>query len=147
MEMELVVKWCMIALSSSLKFVAGPLLGKVYNLPWWETAFFTFVGMMISIVLFSTVARAFFYKYVKGVFFRNQSRISPGKRRIVKIWNKFGLKGVAFLTPVLLSPIGGAIIATSFGLKPARIILYMAVSAAFWAIVLSVGLYFIPNPF
>ena len=146
-EMDLVLKWLMISLSSSLKFIAGPLLGKLYDLPWWETAFFTFLGMMISIVLFSTVARAFFYKYVKGIFFRNEKKISPAKRRIVKIWNKFGLSGVAFLTPIILTPIGGAIVATSFGLKPVRIIAYMAVSSAFWALVLTLGLYFIPMPF
>lgn len=146
-EMDVVVKWLMISLSSSLKFIAGPLLGRLYDLPWWETAFFTFFGMMISIVLFSTVARAFFYKYVKGIFFRNEKKISPAKRRIVKVWNKFGLSGVAFLTPIILTPIGGAIVATSFGLKPVRIIAYMAVSSAFWALVLTLGLYFIPMPF
>lgn len=145
--MEVLIKWITIALSSSVKFIAGPLLGKGFDLPWWETAFFTFVGMMVSIILFSTFARAFFYKYLKGIFFRNEKKISPSKRRIVKVWNKFGISGVAFLTPVLLSPIGGAIVASSFGLKPGKIIRYMAVSAAFWAVVFSLGLYFLPFKF
>ncbi len=145
--MELVVKWLTVALSSSLKFVAGPLLGRGYDLPWWETAFFTFLGMMLSIILFSTFARAFFYKYLKGIFFRNEKKISPSKRRIVRVWNKFGISGVAFLTPILLTPIGGAIVASSFGERPAKIIGYMAVSAAFWALVFSLVLYFIPFKF
>jgi len=145
--MELVVKWLSVLLLSSLKFVGGPLLGRGYDLPWWQTALFTFLGMMLSTVFFSTVARAFFYKYVKGIFFRNEKKISPAKRRIVKVWNKFGISGVAFLTPILLTPIGGAIIASSFGERPVKIIGYMAVSAAFWALVFSLGLYFIPFKF
>jgi hypothetical protein len=145
--MDLVMKWLSIALSSSVKFMAGPLLGKVYQLPWWQTAFFTFVGMMLAVILFSTVARAFFHKYMKGLFNRNERRITPNKRRMVKIWNKFGISGIAFLTPILLTPIGGAIVAISFGEQPAKIIGYMAVSAAFWAITISLGIYYIPFNF
>ncbi len=142
--MELIVKWLSVLLVSSLKFVAGPLLGKGYGLPWWQTSIFTFIGMMLSVIIFSTIARAFFYKYVKGVFFKNEKKFSPAKRRIVKVWQKFGIRGVAFLTPILLTPIGGAIVASSFGERPIKIFAYMAISAAFWALVFSLGLYFIP---
>lgn len=145
--MEILVKWLSIALSSSVKFVAGPLLGKVYDLPWWQTAFFTFVGMMLSVILFSTVARAFFHKYLKGLFNKNERRITPSKRRIVRVWSKFGISGIAFLTPILLTPIGGAIVAISFGEHPAKIIRYMAVSGALWSVVISLGIYFIPFNF
>ena len=144
---DVIVKWLSIVLLSSVKFIAGPLLGKGYNLPWWETAFFTFIGMMISVILFSTIARGFFYKYLKGIFQRNDKRITPYKRRIVKVWTKFGISGVAFLTPILLTPIGGSIVAASFGAQPGKIIGYMAVSAAFWATIFSLGLNFIPYNF
>jgi len=145
--MELLIKWLSIALSSAVKFFAGPLLGKVYNLPWWQTAICTFLGMMLSVILFSTVARAFFHKYMKGLFNRNERRITPNKRRMVRVWNKFGISGIAFLTPILLTPIGGSIVALSFGEHPAKIIRYMAVSAALWAVVASLGIYFIPYKF
>ena len=145
--MELLIKWLSIALSSAVKFFAGPLLGKVYHLPWWQTAICTFLGMMVAVILFSTVARAFFHKYMKGLFNRNERRITPNKRRMVRVWNKFGISGIAFLTPILLTPIGGSIVAISFGEHPTKIIGYMAVSAAFWAIVASLGIYFIPFNF
>jgi hypothetical protein len=145
--MDLIVKWLLIALSSSVKFVAGPLLGKGYDLPWWQTAIFTFMGMMITVVLFSTVAKAFFHKYMKKLFNRNEKRVTPYKRRVVKVWNKFGISGVAFLTPILLTPIGGSIVAASFGAHPVKVIGYMAISGAFWAVVFSLGLYFVPFNF
>lgn len=145
--MELLIKWLSIALSSGIKFFAGPLLGKVYQLPWWQTAICTFLGMMFAVILFSTVARAFFDKYMKGLFIRDKRSITPNKRRMVRIWNKFGISGIAFLTPILFTPIGGSIVAMSFGEQPRRIIGYMAVSAAFWAVVASLGIYFIPFNF
>lgn len=145
--MNLIVKWLSIALSSSVKFVMGPLLGKAYHLPWWQTAIFTFLGMMLTVILFSTVAKAFFHRYLKGLFNKRERRITPNKRRVVKIWLKYGISGVAFLTPILLTPIGGTIVASAFGEHPAKIIRYMAVSGAFWAVVISVFLYFIPVNF
>ncbi len=142
--MELVIKYLSIALSSAVKFFAGPVLGKVYDLPWWQTALCSFVGMMIAVILFSTVARAFFDKYMKGLFNRDKRSITPNKRRMVRVWNKFGISGIAFLTPILFTPIGGSIVAMSFGEHPIKIIRYMTVSAAFWAVVASLGVYFIP---
>jgi hypothetical protein len=147
LAMKLLIEWLSIALSSAVKFFAGPILGKVYQLPWWQTAICTFLGMMFSVILFSTVAKAFFDKYMKGLFNRNERRITPNKRRMVKVWSKFGISGIAFLTPILFTPIGGAIVAISFGENPNKIIRYMAVSAAFWAVVVSLGIYFIPYNF
>ncbi|MDF2455718.1 MAG: hypothetical protein K0R51_1711 [Cytophagaceae bacterium] len=145
--MELLIKWLSIALSSAIKFFAGPLLGKVYDIPWWQTAICTFLGMMLAVVLFSTVAKAFFDRYMKGLFNRKEKRITPNKRRMVKVWNKFGISGIAFLTPILFTPIGGSIVAISFGVEPLKIIRYMTVSAAFWAVVASLGIYYIPYNF
>lgn len=145
--MKILTEWLSIALSSAIKFFAGPLLGKVYNIPWWQTAICTFLGMMLAVVLFSTVAKAFFDKYMKGLFNRNAGRITPNKRRMVKVWHRFGISGIAFLTPIILTPIGGSIVAISFGVEPFKIIRYMAVSAAFWSVVASLGIYYIPYNF
>ncbi len=147
-HMELVGKWLSVALLSSVKFAGGPLLGKGYDLPWWQTALFTFIGMMVTVILFSTIARAFYDKYIKKLFVkRDEKRITPGKRRLVKVWKTFGISGIAFLTPILLTPIGGSIVAAAFGEEPRKIIGYMAVSGAFWAIIFSLGLHFIPYNF
>ncbi len=145
--LKMLTEWLTIALSSAIKFFAGPLLGKVYGIPWWQTAICTFIGMMLAVILFSTVAKAFFDKYMKGLFNRDARRITPNKRRMVKVWSKFGISGIAFLTPILFTPIGGSIVAISFGETPWKIIRYMAFSAAFWAVVASLGIYYIPYNF
>ena len=64
-------------------------------------------------------------------------KITPKKRRIVKIWRKYGIVGVAFLTPLLLTPPGGTLIALSFKEKKQQIILYMLASSIFWSLILT----------
>jgi len=46
----------------------------------------------------------------------------------IKIYRKFGIIGIAFLTPLLFSPPVGAIIAVSFNVAPRKILFYMAIS-------------------
>ena len=40
---------------------------------------------------------------------------SKRSRNIIKVFKRFGMGGIAFLTPVLLSPIGGTVVATLLG--------------------------------
>jgi len=54
-------------------------------------------------------------------------------RKILRIWRRFGLYGIAALTPPLLSPPVGAIIAVTFGEKHRRILIYMSISTFAWA--------------
>jgi hypothetical protein len=49
----------------------------------------------------------------------------------------YGLLGVSLLTPVLFTPIGGTIVAASFGENRKRIFKYMLVSAVLWAVIFS----------
>jgi len=54
----------------------------------------------------------------------------------VKIWRKYGIWGVAALTPILFTPIGGTMIAVSFGEKKPKILLAMLLSASLWSVIL-----------
>lgn len=54
-------------------------------------------------------------------------------RKITRIWNKWGLYGVALLTPPMISPPFGAIIAVAFGERFGRIMTFMTVSTVVWA--------------
>jgi len=54
-------------------------------------------------------------------------------RRIVTIFRKYGLFGIAFLTPVILSIPIGTIIANSLEPKKRKIFLFMFISILFWS--------------
>ncbi|NJL14022.1 MAG: hypothetical protein HC913_14110, partial [Microscillaceae bacterium] len=61
---------------------------------------------------------------------------TPRNRRAVLIWRKYGLWGIALLTPIFFSPIIGTLIAVSFERQSSRIVLFMFLSALFWSVVI-----------
>jgi len=63
-------------------------------------------------------------------------------RRFVKIWNRYGLMGVAFLTPVIFSIPIGTIIANSLVHNKKKIFLFMFVSILFWSVLINLGFEF-----
>ncbi len=119
---------------SMLKFLLGLAAGAGFKLPFLVTAAISILGMMTSVVLFTSFLGKFFHQWAMKTFFKGQKLFTKGNRRKITIWNKFGLFGVALLTPVLFSPIGGAIIANAFGETKERIFIYMLGSAVLWAL-------------
>jgi hypothetical protein len=128
-------------LASMLKFVFGPLGGYAANLNIVTTILVTVAGAMTAVVAFAYFGD-FLKNKVLGRFFSRQKKFSGRNRRFVTIWKKYGLVGVAALTPVLLTPIGGTLLAISFGAPRNKLIFYMFVSAAIWSVILSAMLYF-----
>lgn len=128
-----IVEYILVILLSSVKFGFAPILGKGFELANWQIIICMIAGMMLTVVLLTTLLGDLFYGFIKKTFFRNRKTFSPKSRRIVRVWKQRGLIGVAFLTPVIFSPIGGTLIAISFGEHKKKIILYMFLSACFWA--------------
>lgn len=131
---KLLVKYGSVYLVSSMKYMMGPLTGASLGLSIWETALFTFLGMMSSVILFTFIGIKFRHKITEKLKKKGKYKLFTKKnRRIVKIWQKFGITGVAFLTPPVLTPIAGTIIALSFRVPRKKLWLYMAISAALWS--------------
>lgn len=125
---------------SMFKFILGPVTGRLYELNFLETSLLTVLGMMTSVVVFTSVFGNKIHGWIIGTFYKNKRLFSRSNRRTVKIWRAYGLKGVAFLTPILFSPIGGTILAISFGEHKSKIFKYMFVSAIFWSAILSLAI-------
>ena len=133
MEAE-ILKGISIFLLTMLKFIAGPTLGYAAGFSFFTTVAITVGGMMSSVLLF-TYLGTFLRERVLSKLFRRKKVFTPKTRRFVSIWKKYGLPGIAFLTPLLLTPIGGTIILTSFGSPKGSIITAMFVSSVFWAFI------------
>jgi len=121
-----------IYLMTLFKFIAGPILGSLAGYSLFEIMLVTVLGMMSSVVIFTYLG-----EWIKGQWdqrFKNRRTVFTKKnRRIVKVWQKSGAAGVAFLTPLLLTPIGGTLVMTSFGVNRRIILSYMFVSALWWS--------------
>ena len=139
---EELLKFLSVFLLTMLKFIAGPVGGYVAGFSLIETIIVSVTGMMTSVILF-TFLGTFLRERVFGRFFKNRKTFTKRNRKFVAIWKKYGQVGVALLTPILLTPIVGTLLLTSFRTPKSIIIIYMAVSAIVWAIIISSALYLV----
>ena len=140
---EEIVKAIPVFFSSMLKFILGPLEGYGLRLHFVTTVVATLGGMMVSVVAFTFFGDWLRHGILKRFF--KQKNQDPNaqlkKNRFSGFIAKYGLGGVAFLTPVVLTPIGGTLIAVGLGKPKNKILLFMFISALFWALVFTSLIY------
>jgi len=138
--MNLFVKYLIVFGLSAVKIIFGPTLGLAYGLSVLETIVLSLFGMMTTVYLltyFGEAIRIIFRRFQFGS--KKKKVFTKKKRRFVKIWKRYGVPGIAFLTPILLSPPGGAILANAFKGKNKDIIKWMWIFGAFWTILLTLA--------
>jgi membrane protein DedA with SNARE-associated domain len=141
---EEILKAIPVYLASMLKFILGPVGGYTAGLNLLTTILSTVFGMMTVVFLF-TYSGNWFKEKILSRFIKKNNRFSPRNKKLTTIWKKYGLPGVALLTPLLLTPIGGTLLALSSGSPKDKIIFYMFLSASFWAVIFSMAIYFFGN--
>ncbi|MDO6437675.1 hypothetical protein Q4534_09670 [Cyclobacterium sp. 1_MG-2023] len=121
------------------KFIAGPLLGAAAGYSLIEIILVTVLGMMTSVFLFTFLGE-WFKKNWTIIIKKKSKKFSKRTRNTIKVWKKFGIWGIAFLTPLILTPIGGTVVLTSFGVAKKKILFTMLVSALFWSIIFGLSI-------
>ena len=139
---EILKAFSLVYLWSMVKFIFGPLGGYAAKLHIVTTVISTVAGTMTVVLVFS-FAGDWIRERVINRFFPKRKRFSERNRKFVGLWKKYGVAGVAFLTPLILTPIGGTLLAISFGSPRDKLILYMLISASGWATVFSLAIYFL----
>jgi len=141
---EEILKAVPIYFSAMIKFVVGPIGGYAVGLNLLTTILTTVFSMMTVVIVLSFFGD-FLRKKVFVSYFTKRKKFSVRNRKLVAIWKSYGLPGVAFLTPILLTPIGGTLLALSFGSPKNKLIFYMFLSAAVWSLIFSSAVYFFGN--
>lgn len=118
------------------KFIAGPTLGYAGGFSLITTILITITGMMCSVVLFTYLGDLIKRKLLDRIF-QKRKKFTRRNRRFITVWKKFGLPGVAILTPIIFTPIGGTILMAAFGTPKNKILVSMLMSAVFWSVVFS----------
>ena len=139
------VKYLPVYLGSMVKFIAGPTAGMAMGLGLVETAILTMLGTMTTVFLFMTMGSTFRAWHKKRYPNSKKKVFTKKNRRFVTVWQKFGVLGVAILTPVLFTPIGGAILVAYVGAPKKEVYLYMFLSSTFWAFVVTWGVQILFN--
>lgn len=129
-----------VMIATGLKFIAGPITGFSLGLTWYETVFFTWLGAMLMVTFIITSGKAIIglvstYRTTKPKLFSKRVRYA------VDIWQRFGIKGIAALMPLIFTPIGGSLLALSFKVPTARILFFMGISSLIWALIYVAGIY------
>lgn len=134
---EVFLQYLSVAALSSLKVLPGLALAMVYKFNGLEIFVTVGTGGIAGTTVFTFLGERI-RKWLKK---RRKAR-SKGKkrsfnirkaRRILRIWHKFGLLGIAVLTPPIFSPALGSIIAVAFRESRKRILLFMYISVLSWA--------------
>jgi hypothetical protein len=76
------------------------------------------------------------YEYVSRSE-QNKRVFTKRNRRIVRIWKRYGLTGIALITPVILSIPIGTLIANSLVDDRRKILIYMFFSILFWSVAMT----------
>lgn len=143
---EELLKIIPIVLMTMFKFIFGPTLGYAAGFSYIKTVLVTISGTMLSVFIFSYFGTFMRDKVIRR-YFPPKRKFSKRSRRSVTIWQKYGLIGAAVLMPLILTPIGGTILAIGFGETKERVVLYMFVSTVFWTLIFSGIIYFLGREF
>ncbi|HNV30102.1 MAG TPA: small multi-drug export protein [Cyclobacteriaceae bacterium] len=136
-----ILKALSVYVSSMIKFIFGPIGGKAAGLHLITTMVVTAAGMMTVVIAFT-----YFGEYIRKIISRWTSKKkgpndeTPKKRS--EFFRKYGLAGVAFFTPIILTPIGGTLLAVGISPNREKIIFYMLISACVWSVILTFAVYF-----
>jgi hypothetical protein len=124
-----------------------PLAIMEFQLDFFQTILWTNVGGILGVFFFAYLSEKILFlwkKYVK-IFFLKLFKIkkdfstSPKKvftkksRRIIRVKNKYGLVGIALITPILLSiPVGVFLVVRYFNRRKFRLV-YLIGSNVIWS--------------
>ena len=123
--------------ASKFAVAVGILISPVTNFSYFESVLMLIIGGFTGISFFyyfsnwvnKMISKLFQKKKKKQVF-------SKKVRRFINIKNKYGLIGIALITPIIISIPVGSFIASRFFSKKKHTLLVMFAGIVFWALLL-----------
>jgi hypothetical protein len=130
-----ILSWTSVLISGVLELWVAIPLGFALQLHPVTTAILSGLGSMISAVLI-----IFFGSKLRNWLIQRFQRTNKGKgSRMGKIWNRYGIIGLGFLSPLITGAPLGAAIGVSFNAEPRKLLLWMAVGIVFWSGILTIA--------
>ena len=143
-------------LLAGIKFLLAPFVAESppYDLDFWQSFIITTAGGMAGIIVFVFFGHFVLSKW--GVFIYLIKRIYKSKEKLEEERNKprkkfnwktrfigrvkrrFGLIGIAFVTPCIISIPIGSVVAVGIYRKKGKVFSYITASLVFWSFVLNI---------
>jgi len=139
--MSILLKILIVISLSGFKFlIASPLSAYQYDFNFIQTLIFSIVGGVIGIFLFSALSNKI------NKLFPKKNKVKRTKKRgikeaiTIKTARKYGVYGIAAITPILLSIPIGTLIALRFFPEKKKTIPILMSSVVIWSLILSIVL-------
>lgn len=121
----------------AIKYMIGVASGLATDLSFVELFLCYFIGGSLGMVFYTLFGNQVLNwwkkrKSQKNNYIETQNANNDWK---IKVWNKFGLIGVAFITPPILSQPVGTAISLGFGTPAYKVILFMCGSMLIWSLI------------
>lgn len=121
-------RYLSVALMSGFKFMVGVAMSVGLKLTFSEQFLSTTLGGIGGVVFFTYLGDR-----IRSWIARRRGRaVVPLSPRWANLWHRYGLWGVALLTPPVLSPPIGTAIALAFGTPRSVIVARMSVAMVVW---------------
>lgn len=137
-----------LACTISLSKIGIPTVIAIYKSNYVMALLSSCIGAIVGSIVFTYVFAGilkWWDRLKEGMFTSKHPKkiFTKFNRRVIRIKHRFGLTGIAILTPIFLSIPIGAFLAERFYKDKGKVILYLSVSAIFWCFTLYfVFLYF-----
>lgn len=139
---ETLAKYLVVFGVGMLKPAFGPATARGLRLSPFEAMPLSALGIAFSVFVVAYFGERFMEAYGEALARRFPKVFGRAPSpRLARVFEKWGLAGIAAITPVLLSPVGGAIAGIAFGIPRKRLVFAMAVSAVAWTTFYTVAIY------
>jgi hypothetical protein len=139
----------LVYLTAAVKFLLAPTLSLSLGYSTWTTVTVVFLGGVTGVCFFYLAAdwlmeNAAKRRRKKEDALRAQGKDVPkkkvftsGRRRLIRVKNRFGLLGISIVTPCIISIPVGSILAARFFKNRVKVLTYMISSCLVWAFILT----------
>lgn len=145
-EVIYLLKILEVALIASVKLALAPFEAERYGFNFKAAFLITTLGGVTGVLAFTFIGQAIAYgwKKIKGIFqskekisARSKKKFTMSNKLIVRIKMRFGLIGVALITPSLISIPVGTLVINHFYKKKLQNILTLAAAVTLWSLILN----------
>ncbi len=126
-----------LACTISLSKIGIPAVIAIYKYNYFMALLSSCTGAVVGTIVFTYLSAGIlkWWNTLKDKWFSSKHPkkiFTKSNRRVIRIKHRFGLVGIAALTPILLSIPIGAFLAERFYKDKKKVILYLSVSGVFW---------------
>jgi hypothetical protein len=122
--MNLLLELLFTAALGAVELSLGVLGGVAFGLPFILIGATTILGNLVALAL-ALLAGERLQRWIY-----RRPGLAKRRKRVERVWNRYGVLGVAFLAPIITGAVLGTVLALALGAPPRPLLRWMALSTA-----------------